>query len=136
MSRRIWIRRAYEPASPVDGHRVLVDRLWPRGISKTQLRIDTWARDLAPTDELRRWFGHDPTRWDEFRTRYRRELAAHTGAATLEFAALIDRVSTGRVTLVFGAHDAQHNNAVVLRELLEERTSSPTKVSAWTAWDE
>ncbi len=115
---------------------MLVDRLWPRGISKTQLRIDTWARDLAPTDELRRWFGHDPMRWDEFRTRYRRELDAHTGAAALEFAALVDRVSTGRVTLVFGAHDAQHNNAVVLQELLEERTSSPTKVSASTAWDE
>ena len=74
MSPRIWIRRAYEPPSLVDGHRVLVDRLWPRGISKTELRIDTWARDVAPSDELRRWFGHDATRWNEFRTRYRREL--------------------------------------------------------------
>ena len=87
MSPRIWIRRAYEPPSLVDGHRVLVDRLWPRGISKTELRIDTWARDVAPSDELRRWFGHDATRWNEFRTRYRRELEAHTGAAAVEFAA-------------------------------------------------
>ena len=100
MSPRIWIRRAYEPPSLVDGHRVLVDRLWPRGISKTELRIDTWARDVAPSDELRRWFGHDATRWNEFRTRYRRELEAHTGAAAVEFAALVDRVAADHVRAV------------------------------------
>lgn len=136
MSPRIWIRRAYEPPSLVDGHRVLVDRLWPRGISKTELRIDTWARDVAPSDELRRWFGHDATRWNEFRTRYRRELEAHTGAAAVEFAALVDRVAAGRVTLVFGARDRRHNNAVVLREVLEERTSSPMKASTSRASSE
>lgn len=120
MSRRIWIRRAYDPPSPVDGYRVLIDRLWPRGISKANLRIDTWARNVAPTDELRQWFGHDPARWDEFRNRYRRELAGHTGAAVLELADLIDHITTGRVTLVFSARDTQHNNAVVLRELLTQ----------------
>lgn len=128
MSPRIWIRRAYEPPSLVDGHRVLVDRLWPRGISKTELCLDTWARDVAPSDELRRWFGHDAARWNEFRTRYRRELEAHTGAAAVEFAALVDHVTTGRITLVYGARDTQHNNAVVLREYVNERAISPTKV--------
>lgn len=136
MSRRIWIRRAYEPPSPVDGHRVLVDRLWPRGISKTQLRIDTWARHVAPTDELRHWFDHDPTRWDEFRARYQRELDARTGQAALEFADLVDHATTGRITLVYGARDTQHNNAVALRELLDQQISSATKASASTASDE
>lgn len=136
MSRRIWIRRAYEPPSPVDGHRVLVDRLWPRGIGKTQLHIDTWARQLAPSDELRRWFDHDPNRWDEFRARYQRELDTRTGEAALEFAALIDHAATGRITLVYGARDTQHNNAVALRELLDKHISSPTKASASTTPDE
>lgn len=113
----------------MDGSRVLVDRLWPRGISKTKLRIDTWTRDLAPTDELRHWFGHDPTRWDQFRTRYREELVAQSGSAAIEFIGLIGRLASGRVTLVFGASDTQHNNAVVLREYLEERALSPTGVS-------
>ena len=116
---------------------MLVDRLWPRGISKAELRIDTWARDLAPTNELRQWFGHDATRWDEFGDRYRRQLDARSGAAALEFAALAGQVAAGRVTLVFGARDTQHNNAVVLRELLEKHISpSSTKVFAPTARDE
>ncbi|HQZ33391.1 MAG TPA: DUF488 domain-containing protein [Ilumatobacteraceae bacterium] len=122
MSSRIWIRRAYDPPSVIDGSRVLVDRLWPRGVSKDHLHIDAWARELAPTDELRKWFGHDPSRWGEFRDRYRDELDAHTGAAATEFADLVERVASGRVTLVFGAHDARHNNAVVLRDYLRERT--------------
>ena len=84
---------------------MLIDRLWPRGISKAELHIDTWARDLAPSDELRRWFGHDPARWEEFRARYRRELEAGEGAAAVD--ALLDQVDAGRVTLVFGARDAQ-----------------------------
>ncbi|MEO6123799.1 MAG: DUF488 domain-containing protein [Ilumatobacteraceae bacterium] len=130
MSSRIWIRRAYDPPSIVDGSRVLVDRLWPRGVSKVELRIDVWARDLAPTDALRHWFGHDPARWDEFRTRYRDELAAQTGPASAEFADLVDRVRSGRVTLVFGAHDARHNNAVVLREYLREHADVSTKFAA------
>ncbi len=107
----------------MDGSRVLVDRLWPRGVSKADLHIDTWTRDLAPTDELRHWFGHDPDRWEEFRTRYRNELAAHTGAAAGEFTNLVDRVAAGRVTLVYGAHDCRYNNAVVLREYLDEHVN-------------
>jgi uncharacterized protein YeaO (DUF488 family) len=131
MSNRIWIRRAYEPAAVADGHRVLVDRLWPRGVRKDDLRIEAWTRDLAPSEELRHWFGHDPARWAEFRTRYRQELAALTGTGATELEALRDTVAEGRVTLVFAAHDIEHNNAVVLREILEERgtqqrSDSPT----------
>lgn len=119
-SRRIWLRRAYEPPSRNDGHRVLVDRLWPRGVTKQALRIDSWMRALAPSDELRRWFGHDPARWGEFRTRYRRELVAPSGDAAREFAELVDLVAAGRVTLVYAAADTAHNNAVALREVLAE----------------
>lgn len=117
MSVRIWLRRAYDPATRNDGYRVLVDRMWPRGVSKEDAAIDHWARDVAPSDDLRRWFGHDPQRWDEFRRRYRAELEAHDDALD----ALVDRVERGRVTLVYGARDRQHNNAVVLREVLEQR---------------
>jgi uncharacterized protein YeaO (DUF488 family) len=130
MRSRIWIRRAYEPPSPVDGRRVLVDRLWPRGINKSQLHIDAWVRALGPTDELRRWLGHDPAKWVEFRARYRRELDDATGAAALELADLVDHIRSRRVTLVFGARDTQHNNAVALREYLGERTISPTMAPA------
>lgn len=131
MSPRIWIRRAYEPPSLVDGHRVLVDRLWPRGISKTELRIDTWARDVAPSDELRRWFGRARDTMNEFRTRYRRELEAHTGAAAVEFAALVDRVAARgqRHARVRCPRQAAQQRGRVAREVLEERTSSPTKAS-------
>lgn len=121
MSPRIWIRRAYDPPSSVDGTRVLVDRLWPRGITKVDLRIDDWTRELAPSDDLRHWFGHDPDRWEEFRTRYRRELASMAGEGRAELEGLVARVAGGRVTLVFGSRDEAHNNAVVLREVLEER---------------
>jgi uncharacterized protein YeaO (DUF488 family) len=131
MSSRIWIRRAYVPPSPVDGHRVLIDRLWPRGITKAELRIDAWARDLAPSDELRRWFGHDPARWEEFRARYRRELEAGEGAAAVD--ALLHQVDAGRVTLVFGARDAEHSNAVVLRALLEDKRAHRATASASTS---
>lgn len=124
MSSRVWIRRAYEPPSPVDGHRVLIDRIWPRGVSRDRLHIDTWTRDLAPTDDLRTWFGHDPARWVEFRTGYRRQLDELTGAGAAQLTLLMDRVTHHRVTLVFGARDERHNNAVVLRELLEERRAS------------
>ena len=133
MSSRIWIRRAYDPPSPVDGHRVLIDRLWPRGINKRELRIDAWAREVAPSDDLRRWFAHDPARWDEFRARYRAELQAAGGDAAGQVDALLDRLAAGRVTLVFGARDAAHSNAVVLRELLEEklaRRATPSAASA------
>ncbi|CAN5903314.1 DUF488 domain-containing protein [soil metagenome] len=117
MSARIWLRRAYEQPTRNDGCRVLVDRIWPRGVSKDDAAIDWWARDLAPSDDLRRWFRHDPHRWGEFHRRYRIELDDH--ADTLE--ALSDRVAQGRVTLVYAARDRQHNNAVVLRDVLEQR---------------
>jgi uncharacterized protein YeaO (DUF488 family) len=108
-------KRAYEPAERADGYRILIDRLWPRGVSKGEAHLDEWAKDLAPSPELRRWFGHDPARFDEFRRRYRDELAAHEG----ELDALRRRARSGTVTLVYGARDTEHNGAVVLAELLK-----------------
>lgn len=119
MSNRVWMRRAYDPPTRNDGYRVLVDRLWPRGVSKADLAIDEWNRDVAPSDELRRWYGHRPERWDEFRERYRRELEQR--AAREAITALAERARKRRVTLVFGARDAEHSQAAVLRELIEER---------------
>lgn len=116
----VSIRRAYEPPEPDDGYRVLVDRLWRRGVSREHLHIDAWTRDLAPSDELRHWFGHEPARWDEFRTRYLDEIRTRAGAAAQEFADLVDHVAAGHVTLVFGARDTEHNNAVVLAEVLKD----------------
>jgi uncharacterized protein YeaO (DUF488 family) len=116
MSARVWIRRAYEPRTRNDGYRVLVDRLWPRGISKTDAALDDWVPNVAPSAELRRWFGHDPRRWDEFRRRYRDELADQA----LEVTRLVVRAKRRRLTLVFGARDTAHNNAVALREVIEE----------------
>ena len=112
----IAIKRAYDPAAKDDGFRVLVDRLWPRGRSKAQLRLDAWMKDVAPSTALRTWFGHDPKRWTEFKRRYKHEL----GAAALRPALqdLARRGRRGRLTLVYGAKDEQHNQAVVLREVL------------------
>lgn len=115
---RIWIRRAYEPPTRNDGYRVLVDGMWPRGISKEDLAIDEWRRDLAPTTRLRKWFGHDPERWDGFRQRYFRELRGKRTAVR----ELLDRVERGRVTLVYAARDAEQNNAVALREFLQRQS--------------
>ena len=112
----IRLKRAYEPADGSDGYRVLVDRLWPRGVSREKARLDDWARELSPSAELRRWFGHDPGRFDEFRRRYREELAAHPD----ELEALRVRARSGRLTLVFGARDTEHNDAVVLAEVLRD----------------
>ncbi len=108
-------KRAYEPVEPADGYRVLVDRLWPRGVSKQEACLDEWARELAPSPELRRWFGHDPGRFREFRRRYSAELEAEE--AKLD--ELRRRAGTGTVTLVYGARDTRHNDAVVLAELLD-----------------
>jgi len=117
MSARIWLRRAYESPTRNDGYRVLVDRLWPRGVSRDDAAIDEWMKDLAPSDELRKWFGHDPERWEEFRERYRAELADHED----QLSHLLELIENGRVTIVYGAKDTKHNNAVVLREVLEQR---------------
>lgn len=113
----VRIKRAYEPASSDDGYRALVDRLWPRGVRKTDLRLDAWLKDVAPSAELRRWFAHDPERFREFAARYRRELRG--GVAAKALADLVSRASAGPLTLVYGAHDETHNGAVVLRAVIE-----------------
>ncbi|WP_442954859.1 DUF488 domain-containing protein [Pelomicrobium sp.] len=109
------MRRVYDPPREEDGLRVLVDRLWPRGLSKEAARVDLWLKDIAPSDALRKWYGHEPSRWDEFRRRYFAELEAHR--ERLE--ELRQQARRGRVTLLFGARDEEHNNAVALRQYLE-----------------
>ena len=116
----IDLRRAYDPPAKSDGRRILVDRVWPRGIARDDLQIDAWLKDLAPSTALRKWFGHDPAKWDEFRKRYARELEQRSEA--LE--ALVEKARAGHVTLVFSAKDTLHNNAVALREHLERRLNS------------
>lgn len=113
--KKIRIKRAYEEVTDGDGLRVLVDRLWPRGIKKEVAGIDEWIKTLAPTKELRQWFGHDPDKWQEFRTRYMQELDARKDAVE-DVLALCRKQA---VTLVFSARDTAHNNAVVLKEYLE-----------------
>jgi len=110
----VRVKRAYEPPEPADGYRVLIDRIWPRGISKEQARLDEWARDLAPSGELRRWFAHDPARFPEFRRRYLDELTAREE----KLRELRLRAREGTLTLVYGARDTEHNDAVVLADLL------------------
>ena len=115
----VRLQRAYDEPAPGDGYRVLVDRVWPRGRTKERLRLDDWARDLGPSTELRRWFGHDPARWAEFQARYRTELAEPDRAQALD--ALAERAIRGPVTLVFGARDTDHNQAVVIADEIERR---------------
>jgi uncharacterized protein YeaO (DUF488 family) len=114
------LKRAYEPAAPEDGMRILVDRLWPRGISKEKASLDEWEKEIAPSTELRQWFGHDPERWTEFQRRYRAELRKH--ADILDHIRELAKKQT--VTLVYGAHDEMHNDAVVLRDVLVEESKS------------
>ena len=111
---RVAIKRVYEPATDADGRRILVDRLWPRGLSKDKAEIDLWLREVAPSAELRKWFGHDPEKWSEFQRRYRAELHANDEAVR----ALKEAIGKGPATLLYGAHDEKHNQAVVLRDLL------------------
>lgn len=117
----VRIKRAYEPAQEDDGARILIDRLWPRGIKKEDLELDDWTKDLAPSTELRKWFGHDAARWDGFQERYARELA--TQADALE--QLRQRARKGRICLIYGAKDEEHNNAVVVRDLLLHPSKLP-----------
>ena len=113
----IGLKRAYDPPERSDGYRVLIDRIWPRGVTKDDLKVDVWLKEVAPSTDLRKWFGHDPKKWDEFKTRYARELEPH--AAALE--QLVEKARAGRVTLVFGARDTEHSNAAALKEQLERR---------------
>jgi len=113
-SASVRIKRIYEPAAGGDGYRILVDRLWPRGVSKAEAHIDLWMREIAPSTALRRWFNHDPARWEEFRRRYQAELKEKT-----EFLATITKqAKTNPVTLLYSAKDEQHNQAVALQEFL------------------
>jgi uncharacterized protein YeaO (DUF488 family) len=113
----IKLKRAYDRASSDDGVRFLVERLWPRGIRKAGLKLDGWLKDVAPSPALRKWFGHDPEKWPQFRQRYFRELRAHPQAIE----PLLDAAREGPVTLVFSSRDTLHNNAVALREHLERQ---------------
>lgn len=107
------LKRIYEPPDDGDGRRILVDRLWPRGVTKADAAVDQWLKDVAPSPELRKWFGHDPAHWDEFRRRYRAELSANSEA--------VDQLRRlhGKVTLLYAAHDEQHNHALVLLDFLQ-----------------
>ena len=116
----VRLKRVYAPAEPSDGVRILVDRLWPRGLRKSSAAIDHWLKELAPSTELRKWFGHEPSRWGEFRRRYRRELSGKASVLA-ELSALGGR---GPVTLLFAARDEAHNEAVVLRDLVRRRAAA------------
>lgn len=109
------LKRAYEPVSKADGMRVLVERLWPRGLSKATLHLDAWLKEVGPSTELRKWFGHDPAKWSEFRTRYFRELDSRPES----WQPIQSAARRGTVTLVYSSHDEEHNNAVALKEYLQ-----------------
>lgn len=109
----IRIKRVYEPPADADGKRILVDRLWPRGLSKEKAEVDVWLKEVGPSNALRKWFGHDPDRWPEFTRKYRAELK---GSAALKE---LKKAAKGRVTLVYGAKDEKHNQAIVLQKILK-----------------
>jgi uncharacterized protein YeaO (DUF488 family) len=110
----VKLKRVYDPPAASDGTRILVDRLWPRGVKKANAAIDQWDKSIAPSTRLRNWFGHDPARWQEFRQRYASEIHGRRE----ELAALRARAESGRITLIFAAHDKMHNHAIVLRDVL------------------
>jgi uncharacterized protein YeaO (DUF488 family) len=122
----ITLKRAYDPVSRADGTRFLVERLWPRGLSKAKLHVDGWLKDVGPSTELRKWFGHDPEKWDEFRKRYRRELDSHRDA----WQPIVSTARRSRVTLVYSSHDTEHNNAVALQEYLEAKMHRSPRTDA------
>jgi uncharacterized protein YeaO (DUF488 family) len=123
MAYQIKIKRCYEPPSPTDGARFLVDRLWPRGVLKEALRLTGWVQEVAPSQQLRKWFGHDPGRWVEFRKRYFAELTAKRDA----WMPILEVAMKGNVTLLFSAHDSEHNNAVALKEFLQGGMRTPIR---------
>jgi len=112
------IKRVYDPVSNSDGTRLLVERLWPRGVKKTSLEIKAWLKDVAPSTELRKWFSHDPTKWNDFCSRYLAELQANPDA----WRPIIEATRHGPVTLIYSSHDTEHNNAVALRDFLMHRS--------------
>ena len=112
----LTLKRAYDPPAPEDGFRVLVERLWPRGLKKADAALDLWLKEIAPSPELRQWFSHDPAKWEEFCRRYWAELADHPDAVNL----LKEKLRQGRVTLVYGSKDEVHNAAVALKTYLDE----------------
>jgi uncharacterized protein YeaO (DUF488 family) len=112
----VRVKRIYDPAEPDDGYRVLIDHVWPRGVSRDKANLDAWLRELAPSDELRKWFDHIPERFDEFRVRYRDELNDHHKSVE----DLRRRAQKGPVTILYAARDREHNNAVVLAELVRD----------------
>ena len=112
---KVSIKRAYESPHPHDGYRVLVDRLWPRGVSKSRACINEWWKEFAPSTELRKWFGHDPVKWKSFRQQYLAELRANRE----ELVCAVNRANRDQITLVYGAKDEQHNHAMVLKEFIE-----------------
>ena len=117
----VRLKRAYERPARSDGMRILIDRLWPRGVRKADAKLDRWLKDIAPSTALRTWFGHDPARWPEFRRRYAEEIRRHPD----ELAQLRVLARKGPITLVYAAHDELHNDAVVLRSLLLGRKTTP-----------
>lgn len=118
-------KRAYDPTAATDGYRVLIDRLWPRGVSKIKLRLDAWEKDIAPSSELREWYEHDPTKWPEFQRRYKRELRAPAAKFVLDD--LARRAKRGRVTLVYASKAAAISDVAVLEKLLNRRSRSPRR---------
>lgn len=114
----IRIKRIYAPPEETDGVRLLVDRLWPRGVSKAAARIDEWRKDLAPSNVLRKWFGHDPSKWQEFQSRYRNEL--ESAGKVEELRLMGEKARKETITLVYAARDEAHNNAVVIKKLIEK----------------
>jgi len=121
----ISLKRAYDEAGTEDGRRFLVERLWPRGITKAALPLDGWLKDVAPSTELRKWFGHDPAKWKEFQHRYRAELRQKPQF----WKPLLDAARKGKITLVFSSHDVEHNNAVVLKNFLDSRLTRIKKAA-------
>lgn len=117
VSGNVNLKRAYEAPSAEDGTRVLIDRLWPRGVKKANAAIDHWVKEVSPSTKLRKWFGHDPLKWEEFRRRFRLELSEHAD----QIGKLRDLARHGRITLVYSARDELHNDAIVLRDVLLDR---------------
>jgi uncharacterized protein YeaO (DUF488 family) len=123
LTMRIDLKRAYDPESSSDGSRFLVERLWPRGVKKTELKLDAWLKEAAPSTVLRKWFNHDPAKWDEFRRRYEAELNAQPDA----WQPIADATRAGPVTLVYSSRDTEHNNAVALKAFIEQHARRKTR---------